>query len=88
MNSIGEECIELKVAYDSCHNAWFKDKFLKGIGGDSCARLFKAYQKCVKVGYVGYSRSMATFICMCIYICMHYGIYTDLRYSSIKHIIK
>ena len=49
MNSIGSNCVELKTAYDNCHNAWFKDKFLKGIRGDSCEKLFKVYQTCVKV---------------------------------------
>ena len=29
MNSIGEECNELKQSYDACFNVWFAEKFLK-----------------------------------------------------------
>lgn len=50
MNSIGENCNELKKKYDECFNSWFADKFLKGYTNDSaCASLFKIYQQCVKV---------------------------------------
>lgn len=52
MGSIGPECTELKVAYDTCFNAWFADKFLKGQskpGLDSCDALLAAYTSCVKV---------------------------------------
>ena len=49
MNSISEECLVLKQKYDSCFNSWFKDRFLKGYRGDSCAGVFKEYQQCVKV---------------------------------------
>ena len=49
MNSISEECLVHKQKYDACFNSWFKDKFLKGVKGDSCAGIFKAYQRCVKV---------------------------------------
>lgn len=50
MNSIGENCNELKKQYDTCFNAWFADKFLKGKTDDTmCAPLFKIYQQCVKV---------------------------------------
>lgn len=50
MNSIGENCNELKAKYDSCFNAWFSDSFLKGNTDDStCKPLFKIYQKCVQV---------------------------------------
>ena len=49
MNSISEECLVHKQKYDACFNSWFKDKFLKGVKGDSCAGIFKAYQQCVKV---------------------------------------
>ena len=49
MNSISEECTVLKQKYDACFNSWFKDRFLKGYKGDSCAGVFKAYQQCVKV---------------------------------------
>lgn len=50
MNSIGEECNDLKKEYDACFNAWFAEKFLRGNTNDSvCAQLFKSYQQCVKV---------------------------------------
>ncbi|XP_031637788.1 TP53-regulated inhibitor of apoptosis 1-like [Contarinia nasturtii] len=49
MNSIGENCNELKQDYDACFNAWFAEKFLHGDTNDSaCAPLFKVYQQCVK----------------------------------------
>lgn len=49
MNSIGEECTELKKKYDDCFNSWFSEKFLKGEHDDSmCADIFKIYQECVK----------------------------------------
>lgn len=52
MNSIGENCNEMKKAYDACFNAWFSEKFLHGGNDDSaCAPLFKTYQQCVKVRY-------------------------------------
>lgn len=51
MNSIGENCNELKRDYDACFNSWFAEKFLRGETNDSvCAPLFKVYQQCVKVG--------------------------------------
>lgn len=50
MNSIGEECTELKKKYDDCFNSWFSERFLKGDHDDSiCAGIFKVYQDCVKV---------------------------------------
>lgn len=50
MNSIGENCNEMKRVYDACFNAWFAEKFLHGNMNDSaCAPLFKTYQHCVKV---------------------------------------
>lgn len=50
MNSIGEDCKELKHNYDACFNNWFADKFLKGVTDESmCAPLFRVYQQCVKV---------------------------------------
>lgn len=50
MNSIGEECTELKKKYDDCFNSWFSERFLKGDHDDSvCAGIFKVYQECVKV---------------------------------------
>ncbi|CAB3224609.1 unnamed protein product [Arctia plantaginis] len=49
MNSIGEECTELKKKYDDCFNSWFSERFLKGDNDDSmCAGIFKVYQDCVK----------------------------------------
>ncbi|XP_043924819.1 TP53-regulated inhibitor of apoptosis 1 [Protopterus annectens] len=49
MNSVGEECTELKRDYDQCFNRWFAEKFLKGNrSADPCVELFKSYQQCVK----------------------------------------
>ncbi|CAG4965261.1 unnamed protein product [Parnassius apollo] len=49
MNSIGEECTDLKKRYDDCFNSWFSERFLKGDHDDSvCAGIFKVYQECVK----------------------------------------
>ncbi|KAI8436669.1 hypothetical protein MSG28_010157 [Choristoneura fumiferana] len=49
MNSIGEECTDLKKKYDDCFNSWFTERFLKGDHDDSmCAGIFKIYQECVK----------------------------------------
>ncbi|KAL0838948.1 hypothetical protein ABMA28_016958 [Loxostege sticticalis] len=49
MNSIGEECTELKKKYDDCFNNWFSERFLKGDHDDSvCSGIFKVYQECVK----------------------------------------
>lgn len=49
MNSIGENCNELKKNYDACFNQWFSERFLKGDSDDSqCASIFKLYQHCVK----------------------------------------
>lgn len=53
MNSIGENCTQLKKDYDNCFNNWFSDRFLKGDTDDSlCAPLFKVYQQCVKVTWL------------------------------------
>lgn len=49
MNSVGEDCIELKKAYEECFNKWFSEKFLKGVTEDSCSPQFRVYQQCVKV---------------------------------------
>lgn len=50
MNSIGENCNELKKQYDACFNNWFAEQFLRGSTNDqACAPLFKVYQQCVKV---------------------------------------
>lgn len=55
MNSIGEECTELKKKYDDCFNSWFSERFLKGDHDDSmCAGIFKVYQECVKVTNLNY----------------------------------
>ena len=52
MDSIGEECTELKREYDACFNQWFSEKFLKGdYKSDPCAGIFQKYQACVKVSY-------------------------------------
>ncbi|XP_076473038.1 uncharacterized protein LOC143302312 [Babylonia areolata] len=48
MNSVGDDCLELKRAYDDCFNKWFSEKFLKGFRDDTCAPLFRVYQDCVK----------------------------------------
>jgi TRIAP1/MDM35 family protein len=50
MNSIGENCNELKKQYDHCFLTWFSERFLKGDANDEiCAPYFKVYQQCVKV---------------------------------------
>lgn len=49
MNSLGDDCNELKRKYDSCFNLWFSERFLKGDHDESmCAPIFKDYQECVK----------------------------------------
>ncbi|CAD7011851.1 TP53-regulated inhibitor of apoptosis 1-like [Ceratitis capitata] len=49
MNSLGDDCTELKKQYDACFNSWFSEHFLKGRHDDSlCAPIFKVYQDCVK----------------------------------------
>ncbi|KAJ9590904.1 hypothetical protein L9F63_016061 [Diploptera punctata] len=49
MNSIGENCNELKKQYDNCFLTWFSERFLKGDTNDEmCAPFFKVYQQCVK----------------------------------------
>lgn len=48
MNSIGNECNELKRQYDECFNNWFSERFLKGEKEDVCQELFRTYQSCVK----------------------------------------
>lgn len=53
MNSIGEECTDLKKKYDDCFNSWFSERFLKGDHDDSvCSGIFKVYQDCVKVVHI------------------------------------
>lgn len=49
MNSIGDECTNLKEKYESCFNTWFSEKFLRGETDDSkCKELFTSYQSCLK----------------------------------------
>lgn len=50
MNSVGEECCDLKQTYDKCFNKWFAEKFLKGLAEEDndCNSIFTAYQSCVK----------------------------------------
>lgn len=49
MESIGQECKELKKQYDDCFNAWFSERYLKGdYHSNMCHRLFETYQGCVK----------------------------------------
>ncbi|KAG8455800.1 hypothetical protein GDO86_001844 [Hymenochirus boettgeri] len=49
MNSVGEECTDMKREYDQCFNRWFAEKFLKGeCGGDPCTELFQRYTQCVQ----------------------------------------
>ncbi|OCU01779.1 hypothetical protein XELAEV_18007556mg [Xenopus laevis] len=49
MNSVGEECTDMKREYDQCFNRWFAEKFLKGEGsGDPCTELFRRYRECVQ----------------------------------------
>ncbi|KAF6030211.1 TRIAP1 [Bugula neritina] len=47
MDSIGEECKELKKKYDECFNEWFGEQYLKGKTTDPCKVLFKEYRECV-----------------------------------------
>ena len=50
MNSIGENCNELKKTYDNCFNSWFSENFLRGNTDDSkCKPVWFLYQKCVQV---------------------------------------
>lgn len=46
MDSIGEECRELKKKYDECFNEWFGE-YLKGKNADTCHGVFKEYRECV-----------------------------------------
>lgn len=50
MNSVGQECSDLKHTYDACFNKWFAEKFLKGLAEEDkdCNTIFTAYQSCVK----------------------------------------
>lgn len=46
MDSIGEECRDLKKKYDDCFNEWFGE-YLKGKTTDTCSELYKEYRQCV-----------------------------------------
>lgn len=48
MNSLADECTPLKHEYDACFNAWFSEKYLKGVTTDHCFPLFQKYQECLK----------------------------------------
>lgn len=54
MNSIGEECQDLKKNYDACFNAWFAEKFLRGHLEEDpkCLGLFREYSECAKKAIV------------------------------------
>ncbi|EDO32160.1 predicted protein [Nematostella vectensis] len=48
MNSVGEECNELKREYDACFNVWYTDYFLKGDRQTTpCKEMFEKYRTCV-----------------------------------------
>ena len=52
MNSVGEECNDLKKEYDACFNVWYTDHFLKGdYKSDPCSELLKTYRTCVLVSF-------------------------------------
>ena len=52
MNSIGNECNELKAKYDECFQVWFSQKFLKGdTDDDMCQPIFGVYKECVRVSF-------------------------------------
>ncbi|CAB4014468.1 TP53-regulated inhibitor of apoptosis 1-like [Paramuricea clavata] len=48
MNSISEECNDLKKSYDACFNSWYTEKFLQGeTSSEPCRELFESYRACV-----------------------------------------
>ena len=51
MESLDPSCTKLKAAYDTCFNAWFRDRFLKGHSDHdgTCGQLFEIYQQCLTV---------------------------------------
>ena len=50
MNSISEECTDLKKNYDACFNSWYTEKFLRGeTKSEPCKELFESYRACVLV---------------------------------------
>lgn len=48
MDSIAPECTELKLAYESCFNSWYEEKFLKGKKDNDCKPLFLKYRNCLE----------------------------------------
>lgn len=46
MDSVGEECRELKKKYDDCFNEWF-GKYLEGKTTSGCQDIFREYRQCV-----------------------------------------
>ncbi|KAI9302905.1 mitochondrial distribution/morphology family 35/apoptosis [Cunninghamella echinulata] len=48
-SSVGPDCTELKIKYDTCFNKWYSEKFLKGDTTPECEDLFKDYRACVMV---------------------------------------
>ena len=52
MNSISEECNDLKKSYDACFNSWYTEKFLQGeTSSEPCRELFESYRACVLVSH-------------------------------------
>lgn len=48
MNSLSNECQELKALYDSCFNHWYSEKFLHGSKDDqTCEPVYQEYRQCV-----------------------------------------
>ncbi|KAF9966201.1 Mitochondrial distribution and morphology protein 35 [Mortierella alpina] len=45
--SVGEKCTKIKQEYDSCFNAWYSEKFLKGDATPQCDDLFFKYKECL-----------------------------------------
>lgn len=50
MNSISDECNDLKKKYDTCFNSWYTESFLRGdTQSEPCRELFESYRSCVMV---------------------------------------
>ncbi|XP_046849675.1 uncharacterized protein C119.18-like [Xenia sp. Carnegie-2017] len=48
MNSISDECNDLKKKYDTCFNSWYTESFLRGdTQSEPCRELFESYRSCV-----------------------------------------
>lgn len=48
MNSISEDCNDLKKRYDACFNSWYTESFLRGdTKSEPCRELFEKYHACV-----------------------------------------